>query len=158
KIPHAYFFDIAAGLEGSLPLRPFYANLVKKRQANDGKETPNAFCLPLGILQFHTQPEPRKIIQIPGLIAIFYEANYGRRELFMDGRPLPRVDETLDPWWYGYSVAKFEGDTLVVTTTGFRDGQWLDARAGHPLTDRATVTERWRRPNFGRLEIEVTID
>jgi hypothetical protein len=158
QIPRAYFFDVTAGLKGELPLRPFYADVVKKRQDDDAKDTPNAWCLPLGIVQFHTQPEPRKIIQTPTLIVILYEANYGQRELFMDGRPLPRAGNNLKPRWYGYSIAKWQGDTLVVQTTGFRDDGWLDARGGHPLTSGATVTERWRRPAFGRLEIDVTID
>lgn len=90
-----------------------------------------------------------------GLVVIAYEANYGLRYIFTDGRTLPTSDA--QPWWYGYSVGRWEGDTLVVETTGFRDGGWLDI-IGNPLTDAAKVIERFRRPNYGTLEIDVTID
>ena len=73
----------------------------------------------------------------------------------MDGRPLPNNDPT--PWWYGYSIGKWDGDTLVVETTNFRDGGYLDIW-GSPLTDNAKMTERFRRVNYGTLEIDVTID
>ena len=75
----------------------------------------------------------------------------------MDGRKLPGKDA--QPWYYGYSVGKWEGDTLVVETTGFldTDPQWLDVQ-GSPLTETAKVTEKFRRPNFGTLEIEITVD
>jgi hypothetical protein len=73
----------------------------------------------------------------------------------MDGRTLPGKDA--DPWWYGYSIGKWEGDTLVVESTGFLDNGWLDI-IGNPLTDAARVTERFRRTNFGNLEIVVTVD
>ena len=76
----------------------------------------------------------------------------------MDGRPLPKITDDLQPWWWGYSIAKYEGDTLVVQTTGLRDGQWLDFNNGDPLTDKAFITERWRRPTFGHLNIQVTVD
>jgi hypothetical protein len=73
----------------------------------------------------------------------------------MDGRPLPNNDP--QPWWYGYSTGKWDGDTLVVQTSGFRDEGWLDIN-GNPLTDAAKMTERFRRPNYGSLEIEITVD
>jgi hypothetical protein len=85
---------------------------------------------------------------------ILYEANGGVRQVFTDGRPLPK---DADPWWYGYSIGRWEGDTLVVQSTGFRDLGWLDVE-GSPLTATAHVIERYRRPDFGHLEIEVTID
>ena len=74
---------------------------------------------------------------------------------FMDGRPLPNNDP--QPWWYGYSIGRWDGDTLVVETNGFRDDGWLDVN-GAPLTDAARMTERIRRVNYGNLEIDVTID
>jgi hypothetical protein len=89
------------------------------------------------------------------VIVILYEANGGIRQIFTDGRPLPNNDP--QPWWYGYSIGKWEGDTLVVETTGFRDGGWLDVN-GAPLTDAAKMIERIRRPNYGSLEIDVTVD
>jgi hypothetical protein len=121
----------------------------------NSKDNPDAHCLPMGFMQFHNHPQPRRIVQIPGLILILYEANYGLRTIFTDGRPLPNNDP--QPWWYGYSIGKWDGDTLVVETTGFRDGGWLDVN-GSPFTDALKTIERFRRVNYGNLEIDVTID
>lgn len=130
---------------------------MKQRVADNSKDNPDAHCLPMGFMQYHTHPQPRKIIQTPGVTMIIYEANSGLRQIFTDGRPLPGKDA--QPWWYGYSVGKWEGDTLVVETTGFLDTEpgWLDVR-GSPITEAAKVTEKFRRPNYGTLEIEVTVD
>jgi hypothetical protein len=87
---------------------------------------------------------------------ILYEASAERREIFTDGRALPG-GENLQPWYNGYSTARWEGDALVVQTSGFRDDGWLDI-IGSPLSDVAKVTERFRRPTFGRMEIDVTIE
>jgi hypothetical protein len=149
------FWDIGWGLEGGLPLRPWAAELLKKRMADDGKDNPDAHCLPMGNMQLHNHPQPRKIIQTPHVIVILYEGNAGIRQIFMDGRPLP--DNDPQPWWYGYSTGKWDGDTLVVETAGFRDGGWLDIN-GSPLTDAAKWTERFRRVNYGNLEIQITVD
>ena len=153
--PVSTFRDVGANLKGGLPLLPWAADLVKARRAENSKDNPDAHCLPMGLMQFHNHGQPRKVIQTSGLIVIAYEANYGLRYIFMDGRTLPGKDA--EPWWYGYSVGKWEGDTLVVETTGFKDGGWLDI-IGNPLTDAAKLTERFRRPTFGTLEIDVTID
>jgi hypothetical protein len=158
-IPTATFGNAAGGfgLTDSLPpgIRPWAADLVKKRMADNSKDNPDAHCLPMGFLQFHNHPEPRKIVQTRDVIVIIYEANEGLRQIHLDGRPLPGPDA--EPWWYGYSVGKWEGDTLVVETRGFRDGEWLDVR-GTPLTDQAKVIEKYRRTNYGSMEIEITID
>jgi hypothetical protein len=106
-------------------------------------------------MQLHTHPEPRKIIQTPQLVLILYEANAGLRQIFLDGRTLPKNDP--DPWWYGYSTGHWEQDTLVVETSGFRDDGWLDVE-GSPLTSSGKMTERFRRVNYGNMEIEVTVD
>jgi hypothetical protein len=153
--PMATFFNIGAGFKEGLPLRPWAAELLKKRTAENSKDNPDAHCLPMGLMQLHEHPQPRKIIQTPGLVLIIYEANSGLRQIFTDGRPLPPKD--VDPWWYGYSTGKWDGDTLVVETTGFRDDVWLDVN-GSPLTESGKMIERFRRPNYGSLEIEVTID
>ena len=87
-------------------------------------------------------------------MVIAYEANAGLRQIFLDGRPAPPGDS--QPWWFGYSVGRWDGDTLVVDTTGLRDDGWLDVN-GSPFTEQARVTERFHRPNFGRLEIDVTV-
>jgi len=149
------FGNIGAGVQGGAPYQPWAADLVKKRMADNSKDNPDANCLPMGFMQFHDHPQLRKIIQTPKVVVIMYEANYGLRQIFTDGRPLPKDP---DPWWYGYSVGRWEGDALVVQTTGFADDTiWLDVR-GDPLTSAAKVTERFRRPNYGSLEIEVTVD
>jgi hypothetical protein len=149
------FFDIGSGIKGGLPFTPWAAALRKERTDNNNKDNPDAHCLPLGLMQLHTHPQPRKMIQTPTLLLITYEANSGLRQIFMDGRPLPGNDA--EPWWYGYSIGHWEGDTLVVQTTGLRDDVWLDVE-GSPLTGSGKVTERFRRPNFGHLEIEVTVE
>jgi len=154
--PNATFSNVGAGFpDGRLPFQPWAEDLVKKRMADNSKDNPDAHCLPMGFMQFHTHSQPRKIVQTPGLILIVYEANSGLRQIYTDGRPLPGKDA--EPWWYGYSVGKWEGDTLVVETTGFIDNMWLDVR-GSPMTSEAKVTERFRRPNFGNLQIEITVD
>jgi hypothetical protein len=149
------FFDIGSTLQDGLPFRPWAAELRSQRVAENNKDNPDAHCLPIGLMQLHTHPEPRKIVQTPGLIVILYEANSGVRQIFLDGRPLPGKDA--DHWWYGYSAGKWDGDTLVVETTGFRDDVWLDVE-GTPLTSSAKMTERFRRLNYGNMEIEVTVD
>ena len=95
------------------------------------------------------------MIQTPGVIVILYEGN-SRHPADLHGRPA-HADSDAQPWWYGYSVGRWEGDTLVVETPGLRDGGWLDID-GSPLTDAAKMTERFRRVNYGTLQIDVTID
>ena len=149
------FWDIGFGMKEPLPFQPWAAELRKKRMADNQQDNPDAHCLPIGFMQLHTHPDPRKIVQTPGLIVIMWEANYGLRQIFLDGRSLPGSDA--QPWWYGYSIGKWDGDTLVVETNGLRDGGWLDV-VGSPFTDAAKVTERFRRVNQGNLEIDVTVD
>ena len=106
-------------------------------------------------MQLHLHPQPRKMIQTPGVVVILYEAQGGVRQIFTDGRTLPPAD--VQPWWYGYSIGHWEGDTLVAETTGFRDDVWLDVN-GSPLTNHGKMTERFRRINFGNLEIVITFE
>jgi hypothetical protein len=153
--PVATFRDVAANIKGGAPLQPWAAEVLKKRNADNSKDNPEAHCLPMGIVQFHTQGAPRKFVQTPEVLVILYEASSGLRQIFTDGRRLPANDP--QPWWYGYSVGRWDGDTLVVETAGLRDGGWLDI-IGTPLTDQARITERFRRVDFGRMEIDVTID
>ena len=160
--PIAAFWDIATNVPGGLPLTPWAAALKKQRVASEMKDNPDANCMPMGITQFHMQPQPRKIIQTPKLIAILYESNYGLRYIYTDGRQLPPQGEP-QPWWYGYSVGRWEGDTLVVETNNLRGAEespvdgWLDVR-GTPYSGQAKFIERFRRPMFGKLEIDVTIE
>jgi hypothetical protein len=153
--PVAVFRDIGANIPGGLPFTPWGKEELARRVADNSKDNPEAHCLPMGIMQFHTQGFPRKFIQTPDEIVILYEASSGIRQIYTDGRPLPTDDP--QPWFYGYSVGHWDGDTLVVETTGFRDDGWLDI-IGSPLTEKAKITERFRRPAFGRMEIDITVD
>jgi hypothetical protein len=151
------FGNVGDQVPGGAPYQPWAAELVKKRMADNSKDNPDAHCLPLGIMQNTSHPFPKKIIQTPTELILIYEGSGTTvREVFMDGRPLPKAED-VEPWWNGYSVGHWEGDTLVVETTGFMDDGWLDVR-GSPLTSAARMTERFRRPNYGSLSIDVTID
>jgi hypothetical protein len=160
--PVAAFWDIATNIPSGLPLTPWAADVKKARMALDMKDNPDANCMPMGITQFHMQPQPRKIVQTPKVLVILYEANYGQRLIYLDGRRLPPQGEP-QPWWYGYSVGRWEGDTLVVETNNLRGAEesandgWLDVR-GTPYSGQAKFIERFRRPTFGKLEIDVTLE
>ncbi|HVZ20684.1 MAG TPA: hypothetical protein VG871_06460 [Vicinamibacterales bacterium] len=139
------------------PYQPWAADLVKQRMANNSKDNPDAHCLPMGIGQLNAHPYPRKIIQTPKEVLLIYEASGTTvREVYLDGRPLPKKED-VDPWYNGYSVGHWDGDTLAIETTGFMDDGWLDVR-GSPLTSEGKITERFRRPKFGLLELDETID
>ncbi len=148
------FWNLGASFKDGLPFQPWAAELHRKRVASNSEDNPDAHCLPLGLMQLHTHGQPRKMIQTPGVTVILYEANAGVRQIFTDGRPMPKDPE---PWWFGYSVGRWEGDTLVVETAGFRDLGWLDVE-GSPLTETGKLIERFHRPDYGHLDIEVTID
>lgn len=148
------FINIGFGIKGGLPFQPWAAAIVKQRTAENGKDDPTSRCMPGSPVQNHTSPFLRKLVQVPGLLIIMSENSAIYRQIFTDNRPLPE-----DPWpyWFGYSSGKWEGDTLVVHTIGFRDGLWLD-RNGTPMTDAAKMTERFHRVSFGHMEIDITID
>ena len=149
------FVNIGWSLKDGLPYQPWARDLVRDRMEQNGKDDPVSRCLPPGIVKTHTTPLLRKIIQVPGLMIILSEMDAHYRQIFTDGRPLPA--EIGLPSANGFSTGKWEGDILVVQTTGFRDGLWLD-RSGSPMTDAARMTERFRRVNYGKMEIEVTVD
>jgi len=153
--PVAGFRDVGANIEGGLPFTPWAAQLRAAREAAGSRDNPEAHCLPMGNTQFHTQGAPRRYLHTARLIVILYEASMGYRQIFTDGRSSP--DNDPQPWYYGYSTGRWEGDELVVTTTHFRDGEWLDI-LGSPLTSEAVVTERFRRPSYGRMEIDITVE
>jgi hypothetical protein len=161
--PIAAFFEAGQNIEGGLPYTPWAKELRDKRFAARAKDNPDAQCLPMGFLQFHQQPQPRVIIQTEKMILIEYEANYGLRHIYLDGRKLPPQGEP-QPFWYGYSVGHWDGDDLVVETNNLRgadedspyDG-WLDVN-GSPYTRQAKITERFRRPTLGHLQIDFTIE
>jgi hypothetical protein len=148
------FVNIAASLKEGLPYQTWAADLVKARRTEQRVNDPISNCLPMGPVRSHTWNGPRKAVQTPGLLILMSEFGTSYRQIFTDGRPLPADP---NPSWNGYSSGKWEGDTLVVETNGFRNGLWLDA-TGNPMTDAANMTERFRRPNFGTLEIEITVN
>ena len=148
------FWDFGTVLKGGLPYLPWAAEVQKKRHADNSRDNPDVRCMPLGILQMDTHPFPRRIVQVPGYIAMLFERNMEYRQIFTDGRPLPMDPQ---PSWNGYSTGKWEGDALAVQTNGFRDGLWADYN-GSPITEAAKITERFRRVSFGTLEIEVTVN
>jgi hypothetical protein len=160
--PVAAFFEAGANMEGGLPYTPWAKELRDERAELDARDNPDANCMPMGFLQFHQQPQPRMIIQTDKLILIEYEANYGFRHIYLDGRELPPQGEP-QPWWYGYSVGHWEDGDLVVETNNLRGAEdgpfdgWLDVN-GSPYTREAKITERFRRPTFGHLQIDFTID
>jgi hypothetical protein len=147
--------NIGGDLPGGAPYQPWAADVVKKRMADNSKDNPDANCLPMGMAQMNAHPFPRKIIQTPTEVLLIYEGSGTTvREVFLDGRTLPKDPE---PWWNGYSVGRWEGDTLVIETIGFMDDGWLDVR-GSPLTGSGKIIERFHRVKYGYLELEETID
>jgi hypothetical protein len=153
--PVATFVDVGRNMKDGLPMTPWAAELKKQRMAKFSRDNPDAHCLPLGFMQLHTHSQPRKVVQTKDDMVIMYEANYGLRQIFTDGRSLPNLDDA-NPQWDGYSAATWDGDTLVVESGGFRDEGWLDVN-GSPFTSALRLTERYRRVNYGRLEIDLTI-
>jgi hypothetical protein len=146
--------NMGVGLPGGLPYQPWLAALVKKRTAENAKDDPHVFCLPDTFVRAYSLPHLLKFVQTPGLLVMLNEMNAGYRQVFTDGRPLP---EDPTPSWQGYSTGKWEGDTLVVNSAGFRDDIWIDWN-GSVITSVAKVQERIRRPDFGHLEVGVTVD
>jgi hypothetical protein len=153
-LPSHQAANIAFGISGGLPFQPWAQELQKKRAAAGSSEDPHTHCLPSSFPKLYTFPHITKIIQTPKVIAMLNEFNASYRQIFTDGRALPD-DPT--PSWNGYSTAKWQGGELVVETIGFRDDLWMDA-SGTPLTNGGKVTERFRRPNFGTLEIQALVD
>ncbi|HEY7188289.1 MAG TPA: hypothetical protein VH436_17155 [Vicinamibacterales bacterium] len=146
--------NLGRNLPGGLPYKPESATLAKERRADDSRDDPHVRCLPDNPPRHWTLPHLTKAVHTPKLLVLLYEVNAMYRQIFIDGRPLP---EDPTPGWNGYSTAHWEGDTLVVQSAGFRDNLWIDT-GGSPMSDVAKMTEKIRRPNFGTLEIELTID
>ena len=146
--------NLGRNLPGGLPYKPESAALAKARRADDSRDDPHVRCLPDNPPRAWTLPHLTKIMQTPKQLALLYEVNAMYRQIFTDGRPFPD-DPT--PTWNGYSVGAWEGDTLVVRTQGFRDDLWIDT-GGSPMSDIAKMTERITRPDYGTLNIELTID
>jgi hypothetical protein len=149
-----YQIDVMRDFKGAVPFQPWAAELFKQRQANKMRDNPMIRCLPAGVPRLSAILPPFKIVQTADLIAILYESLTLFRQVFLDGRAFPADPE---PAWLGYSVGKWEGDTLIVETIGFNDKTWLDG-LGHPHSEAMKVTERFRRRDVGHMDIEVVID
>src|SRR5215467_13360157 len=139
---------------GKLPYQPWSEKLRDERLKLMSIDDPHVRCLPDNPPRHWTLPHLTKAVHTPKLLVLLYEVNAMYRQIFIDGRPQPKDP---NPAWNGYSTAHWEGDTLVVQTEGFRNDLWIDTW-GSPMSDEAKMTEKMRRPNFGTLEIELTID
>lgn len=148
-----YRFNIAQDLKPG-DIQPWAEALFLQRVRDSRKDSPLARCLPVSV-PFHNFFNLTRFVQTPSLIVMLYESpNSPHRTVFTDGRDLPRDP---NPAWLGYSVGRWEGDTLVVTTAGFNDKAWLDS-AGHPQTESLRITERIKRRDFGHMDFEMTLD
>ena len=145
---------IGIDMPGGLPYQPWLRKLVDERVANQSIDDPHIRCLPDLFVRAYGLPHYVKFVQTPDLLIMLNEYNGVYRQVFTDGRPLP-VDP--NPSWQGYSSATWTDDALVIDTIGFRDDVWLDW-AGSMITNAGRLRERIRRPDFGHLEIEVTVD
>ncbi len=148
--------DMTRGLKAgeTVPFQPWAETLFKERRANNSRDDPTAKCIVGGVPRSDFVGYPFKILERPEMMVILYEAVHSYRQIFTDGRTLPKDP---NPNWFGYSVGRWEGDVLVVESSGFNDNVWLD-NAGRPATEMLKVTERFVRKNFGQMDIEITID
>ena len=156
-----YLQDIGADI-GELPMQPWAQGVYQERRDNLGKDRPAARCLPRSLPSaMMIRDVPFKILPaLPGTLVILFEQYQEYRQIFTDGRTFAanlQTEPDRNPTWWGYSVGRWEDDAFVVETLGFNDKTWLDDQ-GHPHSEAMRVTERYRRPTFGRLEIEFTFD
>lgn len=150
-----HMVDLTTGmLDSSALMRPDAAAIYQARGDNQFRDNPSIRCLPLGVPRLDSYTHPFKIVQTPMLVLVLYESQTTFRQIFLDGRSLPKDPQ---PAWYGYSIGRWDGETLVVESSGFNDKTWLDG-SGHPHSESMRLTERFTRRSVGRLDIEVTID
>ena len=160
---YGYFTNLAKDLmPDDVVMQPSAKALQAEREGSLHNSDLMVQCMPPGVPRINMSASaamvhPFKIVQTPSLVVMLYEtsANSTFRQVFLDGRPLPKDPQ---PSWLGYSIGRWDGDTLVVDTIGFNGLAWVDTAKGHPQTDAAHVIERFTRRNFGRLEIDITID
>lgn len=146
--------DSAYYLKGiDYPWRPAGKALFEERKANNQKDNPEGHCLPRGLPKAEAF-DIHKIVQTRDLVVILYEYGTTFRQIFTDGRALPKDP---NPAWMGYSTGHWEGDALVVESSGFNGKAWLSFE-GVPITDALHLTERMRRRDFGHMDIQLTID
>jgi hypothetical protein len=151
-------FDLAKDLKPEdVQMTPWASAIQAQRESREHVDDPYGYCLPPGVPRMDFSGGPFKVLQTPGVTAFLYETLVGMifRQVFTDGRPLPAPGQ---PTWLGYSIGRWDGDTFVVDTNGLKDGGWLDTKKGRPHSDALRVTERFRRTDFGHMELILTID
>ena len=146
--------NLGIKLKDGLPYTQWAKDQMVPRRANGGREDPHTYCKPPNFPRAWTLPQYIKIVQTPALVVVLHEFNAAYREVYLDGRPLPKDP---NPTWNGYSIGHWEGDTLVIETNGIRDDMWLDIN-GSPVTESAKVTERLKRLSFGLMQIEISVN
>ena len=147
--------NLAADLKEEVPMTAWGKAIYDERLANHSRDDPEAYCLPAGVPRTTAAGGlPSRIIQTPGMVVILHETKTIFRQIYMDGRTLQKDPQ---PTWMGYSTGAWEGDALVVKTTGFNDKTWLDD-VGHPHSESLRVVERYRRPDYGHLFIDITVE
>jgi len=146
--------NLGIKLKDGLPYTEWSKEQMKVRRANGGRDDPHTYCKPPNFPRAWTLPQYIKIVQTPKEVVILHEFNAAYREIYMDGRPLP---DDPNPTWNGYSIAHWDGDTLVIETNGIRDDMWLDIQ-GSPITSAARVTERLTRVDFGIMKIQIAVN
>jgi hypothetical protein len=146
--------NIGIKLPGGLPYTEWSKQQMVIRRANGKENDPHTSCKPPNYPRAWTLPQHTKIIQTPQEIVLLHEFNGAYREIYLDGRPLPKDP---NPTWNGYSTARWEGNTLVIETNGIRDDMWLDIQ-GSPITESARVTEKLTRPSLGLMKVEISVN
>jgi hypothetical protein len=146
--------NLGIKLKDGLPYTEWSKEQMVKRRANHERDDPHTYCKPPNYPRAWTLPQHTKIIQTPQEIVMLHEFNAAYREVYLDGRPLPKDP---NPTWNGYSTAHWEGDTLVIETNGIRDDMWLDIQ-GSPITESAHLTERLKRLSFGLMTVEIAVN
>ena len=155
--PNGYLRDLAKDLKEPVPFQPWAKTLYDERAAGvHWKDEPDANCLPQGVPKVMLAPAPWRIVQTPNIVFFVHEAFNLWWQAFLDGRTLLPVDD-VNPTWHGYSTAKWDGDTLVIDSKGFNGKVWLD-QLGKPSTEALHVTTRFRRKDFGHMDIGIAID
>ncbi len=150
-----YLLNLAADMKPEdIPLQPWALALYQERIDTNGKDHPGVRCWPSGIPEKDNIPDGLKVVQTPDVMIFLHESRTIYRQIFTDGRPLPKDAQ---PTWMGYSIGHWDGDTFIVETIGQNGRTWLDMR-GLPGTESLRVIERFRRPTIGRIDIDVTID
>jgi len=148
-----YFRDILSDFKPEeRPLTPLGVERLRQH-TQPGAFNPTLNCLPDGVPHGDLLPEPFKIMHTPGVIVMLYEVETTFRQIFMDGRKLPA---DMSPTWQGYSVGRWDGDTLVIDSAGFNDRSWLDAR-GTPRSTDMRIEERFHRRDYGHMDLTITI-